>query len=229
MATQPIPEKYQALIDHGYQFNFSEYLSRGWQLFTQQAGLLIGFTLVYFAIMLVAGFIPFGGVVIGPPLIAGFYLFIAKTAKGQEVSFGDFFQGFSNIGPLILVYFISTLLTLFGFVFLIIPGIYLAVSYMLAIQFVVHDNMDFWPAMETSRQLIGKNWFAFLGLALFFFLIIMAGMFMLFVGILAAMPLIYCISYAVYEDLAGVEDDQLVAKIEEIGEDEEDIFSGIDD
>lgn len=43
-----------------------------------------------------------------------------------------------------------------GYMFLIIPGVIFTVWWMYSLYFIVDKRMDFWSAMNASKQLVGK-------------------------------------------------------------------------
>lgn len=96
------------LLLRDYTVDLNRFISRGWEIANKYWGGFIGFLLVNFLISLVLGFLPFVGtfvsLIISAPLNAGYYIVAFKLAKGQEVTFGDFFKGFQN------AYFLPTLL-----------------------------------------------------------------------------------------------------------------------
>jgi hypothetical protein len=51
-----------------------------------------------------------------------------------------------------------------GFILLLIPVAYLIVSWVFALPLIVDQRLDFWPAMEASRKLVGKHFWTNLGL-----------------------------------------------------------------
>jgi len=83
---------------------------------------------------------------------------------------------------------ISQIFTGIGFVLLILPGIYLAVAYSFTVPFVTFLNMDFWEAMESSRKLITRNFWPFLGFFVILTLINVLGVILLGVGLLVHFP-----------------------------------------
>ncbi len=107
-----IPDRVQSAIDNGYDFQFGQYISNGFNLFGKNAGLFIGYLLVYFAISLGLGLIPILGMIVSlmitGALVAGNYIVADKTARGEPVTFSNFFDGFQSWVPL----FIVTLLTI---------------------------------------------------------------------------------------------------------------------
>lgn len=65
-------------------------------------------------------------------------------------------------------------------------------------------RLDFWPAMETSRKLITKQWFGFFGLILLVALLNVAGALALGIGLFVTAPWSTCTIAAAYEDIVGL-------------------------
>lgn len=96
----------------GYSFNLGDYLSKGFNVFGKQAGLYIGFTVLFIIIAFVAGMIGNLIPVVGslanqlyliPCLTAGYYILSYKIiANKQPQAFGDMFTGFQKPVQLIL-------------------------------------------------------------------------------------------------------------------------------
>lgn len=174
-------------------------ISRSWDLLMRHFWLLFGATLV---INLLDGAVP----IIHGALFGGLYLLFLKLIRGQRAEFGDAFGGFSErFLQLFLVGLVSGILTLVGYVFCIVPGIYLTVAWMFVIPLVVDKRMDFWPAMEVSLRVIQRNWFQFFLLGILNILVVMLGFLALCVGIYVALPItIGAVAYA-YEDVFGAE------------------------
>lgn len=63
------------------------------------------------------------------------------------------------------------LLTMLGYVLLIIPGIYLSVAYLMSYSLMIDRNIGVWQALEASRKAITRHWFKIL-----FLYLLMAGM-----------------------------------------------------
>lgn len=208
------------LLNRDYEVNIGAYFSRGWAIFKEFAWGYILFTLVIGVIGTALSQLPsplgvramgegFGGGnlifnIISPALGAGFYFVSFQIARNRSKNFGDFFNGFKKFLPIFLTYLISLILISIGLFVLILPGIYLAVSYMFAQLFVIDKNMNFWSAMETSRKLITKRWFSFLGLGILMSLLVLAGLLLLGVGVLVTAPLATCVLAAAYEDIVGL-------------------------
>lgn len=203
----------EKILAHGYEVRIGHCVSRGWELVKKNFGLLVGATLLVFIVELAINAIPILGIVAGP-LLAGVLhggllgLFL-KRIRGGQGGVGDAFAGFSvAFVPLMLASLVTALLTLVGFVLLIIPGIYLAVAWTFTILLVFDKGIDFWAAMELSRKVVTRNWWQVFGLLVINVLIVLAGALALLVGLLVAIPItLAAIAYA-YEDIFGAEGGQ---------------------
>jgi uncharacterized membrane protein len=100
------------------------------------------------------------------PFTAGLYMMCVRRALGQPISFGTAFSYLPRTGTLLATGFLTLIVVAFGLVFLIIPGIYLALGYSLAEQLVCDQGLSAWKAMETSRRAIHHKWWRVLGLGL---------------------------------------------------------------
>lgn len=108
----------------------------------------------------------------------------------------------------------------------LIPVVYLTVAFSFAYKFIVFCDMGFWEAIESSRKVITRRWFAVFGyyllfMGLFFLatlliaLILSAapllggllmGLFM--IAVVAISPLIYCGLYAAFADILQLNEDE---------------------
>lgn len=198
-------EKAENLIQQGYETDAGSYIRRGWEIFQENMGIFIGYTLIVLLISTAAAFIPFGTLLVSGPLTAGFYIVANKISKGEPYEFGTFFKGFDFFVPLLLYTLISGIFIALGLVALIVPGIYLAVAYTFAPLFIVFGKMEFWDGMEYSRKLITRRWWNIFGFLLLIFLINVAGALAFLVGLLFTIPLSSCAIYAAFEDIVGTE------------------------
>jgi uncharacterized membrane protein len=209
------------LTSRDYEVKIGDYFSRGWEIFKQYAWGFILFTFLIGALSVIVSILPsplgsggsdggsigLGNIVlffIGPILGVGSYFVAFQIARNRPYGFGDFFNGFNKFLPIFLTYFVSAILIGFGFILLILPGIYLAVAYMFAQLFVIDKNLEFWSAMETSRKLVTKKWFSFFGLVLLLGLLNILGAILLGIGLLVTIPLSSCVVAAAYEDIVGL-------------------------
>ncbi|MGF1458007.1 MAG: hypothetical protein ACFBSG_03175 [Leptolyngbyaceae cyanobacterium] len=209
------------ISDREYDFKLGQYLGRGWEIFKSNAIGFIGFTLLVGVIMtLLSVILPFplgsgnfeegqGGIglvnnILITLFVPGIYIVAFQIARNRPTAFGDFFKGFNRALPILLLAIVSGFLIGLATVCLILPGIYLAVAYMLSLPFLLDKNMDFWPAMEASRKLVTKKWFAFFGFSIVMGLLNILGLILIGIGFLVTFPWTICCVVAAYEDIIGL-------------------------
>lgn len=191
-----------AQVDIGHAF------SRAWALIWEYPRPCIGGAAIVLAISLGLAFIPIlGGVtmfVISGPLNGGLFYVLLRRLRGEGVTAGDVFAGFSvGFVQLFLANLIVSLLTLAGVVLCILPGIYLTVGYLFALPLVIDKRMEFWTAMEVSRQVVHRHWWIMFGYAILALLVLVLGGLACGVGLVVAVPLAMAGLMYIYEDLFG--------------------------
>jgi uncharacterized membrane protein len=138
------------------------------------------------------GVIPFVGwitsVLLAPPLMVGFIRFNAKCVRGQPATLGDCFSGFDLFGTSILTYILMVLLVLVGTLLCILPGIYLAISYIFAWNLMAERRGTAWECLEMSRQAVTAHWGWALLLLVVASLLAYAGLIACIIGVLVTMP-----------------------------------------
>ena len=202
------PAQFDKLIENGFEVNASDYVQKGWEMFTEHIGEFIGFTLIVLAASFASSKMgAFGSLLISAvaaSLYAGYSIAAFRLITGKPFQFSDFFQGFNYFLPLFLAGLASGILVAVGMALLLLPGIYLAVGYMLTTYLVIDHRMEFWQAMETSRKIVTKNWFGFFVFALVLFLVNLLGVLALGIGILVTIPVTSCAAAIAYKEIVGL-------------------------
>ena len=197
-----------AILARDYSIQIGHCIGRGWTLVKANFWLLVGATFVGILIACGAGIPCIGpviGLIVGGPMMGGLLALFLKRLRGQPASFGDAFIGFSTLFvPLMLANIVSSLLTGLGFLLLIIPGIYLAVAWSFTIALVIDKRLDFWPAMDLSRQVVSKHWWLIFGLLFVNGLVGLLGILCCGVGVFVAMPVAIASMMYAYEDIFGL-------------------------
>ncbi|MCW6035241.1 hypothetical protein K4A83_03000 [Spirulina subsalsa FACHB-351] len=210
------------LVAQGYNFNLRTYLNQGWEIFKQNANTFIVSSIIFSVILLIViqfdnaldfsqesnqfTLNPIGFVLhffIREPLQTGFYVISLKLFQGKSSSFGDFFSWFGYYLQLVAAGFMTTLLIIIGLVLFILPGFYLGVCYVLVPLLIVDRKLNFWEAMETSRQLVSRNWLGWFSLSVNILGIHLLGFFACGFGLLISIPVSYAIWTAAYRDVVG--------------------------
>jgi len=190
-----------------YRIEIGRCISRGWALVKSDFWLLIGASFI--GGLIASGCcIPYLGIlialIIGGPMMGGVYALYLKKIRGQPAVLGDAFVGFSTaFVPLMLAKLVSGVLTGFGCLLCLLPGIYLAVSWMFALPLVIDKKIDFWQAMELSRKVISKHWWTMLGFLIVCALVTLLGLLALCVGVFVASAVAQAALMYAYEDIFG--------------------------
>lgn len=90
------------------------------------------------------------------------------------------------------------------YIFLMLYIFYIYISYSFTLIFIVDRGMSFWDAMESSRKVIAKNFFSFLGMYIILFLLMAIGTVVSCgLGVLVLLPYLYNVIFAAYDDIVG--------------------------
>jgi uncharacterized membrane protein len=81
------------------------------------------------------------------------------------------------------------LLATLGFIVAVIPATYFSVGWMYSLPLIIDKQMEFWPAMSASRQMVGKHWWLVFGLVVVVGLINLVGFCACCVGLFFSLPL----------------------------------------
>ena len=201
------PGTIDALVGQEYHIDMRAAIARGWELFREHVGEFLGFTIILFLVSAISSlFSNAGSLIVSAifsPLSAGFLIATFRIISGREFHFNDLFSGFNHFLPLLLAGLATGFIVGAGFLLLILPGIYLMVSYMFASALVVDYGMEFWQAMETSRKIVGKHWFRLFGFMLLLILINLLGLLALGIGLLVSIPVTSCAVAVAYRGIVG--------------------------
>jgi hypothetical protein len=231
---QKVPNDSQApsieqALSRGYDFAIGELLGEAWQRVKGTKGIIIGGFLVFYAVMFVVSFVlggmlgifgalsespaavMVGELVIGVlasalayPFMAGINMIGIRRAADQPISFNEIFSHFGRTLPLVITAVVMMLLIYLGMFLLIIPGLYLAIAYMLAIPLVVERGLSPWQALEASRKAISQHWFKTFGLFLLLGLITLVSAIPLGIGLVWSIPLFVIAMGVLYRTIFGV-------------------------
>lgn len=138
------------------------------------------------------------------PIMAGFMLVGIRRSIDLPINYKMVFSCFGYILPLVISSFLTTLLTFFGFLLLVIPGIYLSVAYLMVIPLIIDKEMGPWQAMETSRKAINRHWFKVFGLYLLMGLIFTLSSIPMGIGIIWTFPMFILVGGILYREIFGV-------------------------
>lgn len=204
------------LFSSEVNFDLKNSFTKAWGLYKFQALLYVTFMFFILSIQgmflfYLKDFMILYSLVLAPPLTTGFFLVANKTSLGLPVRYADFFGGFKFWFLMMSIWLIGQILVALGLVALVIPGIYLAVSYLFAPLFGVFGGFDFWTSLELSRKLVLCNFWKFFTLFLIligmnmlaaaFILISPQAGFMVLLAICVTLPMTFLVIYIVFEEL----------------------------
>lgn len=139
------------------------------------------------------------------PLAAGLMMLGVKRARGEEVQPTMIFDYYPQTIPVFLVNLLMIVLIAIGLVLLVLPGIYLAFAYVLAVPLVVDKNLGVWTALERSRKTITPCWFRVFGLMIVLMIIVIISAIPLGIGLIWTLPLCALVLGVLYRNLIGDE------------------------
>jgi hypothetical protein len=195
----------QEVIEQGYSFNATEIIGDAINIFKKDVGKFVLYALLLMVIGITLGLIPIIGqaasIVVNPPLAAGLIFVAEKIRKGEPYTFNTFFDGFNSnyLGNLIVISLITSAFVVIGLIFCILPGIFLAISYSIAVPMMLFIKSEFWDAMEASRKVVYAGFGSWLALMLLVVLgALVATLITCGIGIFAVIPIIYLSFYAAF-------------------------------
>jgi uncharacterized membrane protein len=127
-----------------------------------------------------------------------------RRAAGQDIKFNQIFIAFNNPVPVIITGILMMLLVYAGVLLLILPGIYLAFAYTLALPLVLERGLSPWQALQASRKAISQHWFKVFGWAMLLGLIIGLSAIPPGIGLVWTMPMWMICTGILYRTIFGV-------------------------
>ncbi|MCX6899172.1 MAG: GYF domain-containing protein [Verrucomicrobia bacterium] len=171
--------------------------------------------------------------VVQPVLIGGVWYVLLQRRRGQPATIGGVFDGFKLffaqsilvnliMGLIILATVIpgaivagiggvamksqeviGVLLIAVGVLLALVPVFYLSICYAFAMPLVADRRMQFWPALETSRRVVARHWFAIFAYSFVVGLLSLAGLLACIVGIIFTLPMCFCMFVVAYDNIFG--------------------------
>lgn len=179
-----------------FEFNITNYISKGFELLQQNIGGFIGFTILWFLAQMIVGQIEQALVgmslnilsyIINAMWLPGFYIVANKIHKRKEYSFNNFFDGHKQGGRLIGIFFLVMLIAIIP----IIPGI---------VSLVMND--DIIAEMQLVQEALANQEFYFpeiSTLTIILFITGILGAFYLQVSYFFAVPLVVFTNLGIWE------------------------------
>jgi uncharacterized membrane protein len=140
----------------------------------------------------------------GYPFMAGLILIGLRRSVGLPINYKMAFSCYGMMLPIVLASILTSIFTFIGYLLLLIPGIYLAVAYLLVIPLIVDRDMTFWEAMETSRKGVQRHWFKVFGLYFLMGIICFISAIPMGLGLIWTVPMFTVAGGILYREVFGV-------------------------
>jgi len=181
-------------------FSIEEALRFGWEKTKQHSLLVFQIVLTIFALNVAQSVVQkvlegtFTGAVavlvlgiVSSVLTIGAVLISLKLARGEHTVYNDLVPPWSLIWRYYVLSFFMIIIIVIGLILLVIPGIYLAIRFSMAI-FALFDGAEIRESLSVSSKLTeGVKWHLF-GFMLVFILLNIVGALLLGVGLLVSIP-----------------------------------------
>ena len=199
-------------VPESQRFTIGEALSYGWMKLQENIGPLVSAAVAILAVNLLfwllgrgflAGLMSLIGWFVSILISMGLIRIALKIVDGQPVETADLFQRADQALPYFVASVIVGVIVGVGFIFLIVPGIYLAVTFGFFGYNIVDKEHGIVESIEQSAAITkAQKWdlFAF-GVALFFFNLL--GAIALGVGLLITVPVSLLAMAYVYRKISG--------------------------
>ena len=189
-------DKIKERIESDYYFNLEYILKYAFEIIKTNGMVISIYSVIYILSSLLLLQVNYNvgigimGVITGP-FVAGYYYAFDMINKKDRLQIQDFFMGFRNPAPYIILNLLTGIITALGLYLMILPGIYFIIAYFFAIPFMVFFRLDFWQSMEASRKIITKKWGMFFLLILILMVINIVGALLYGFGLIFTIPFTY--------------------------------------
>ena len=194
------------------RFSIGEALSWGWKKFQENLGPILIAMVAIAVVNVIFSYAAKGflgtlfnllGWFVSVLISMGVIRIALKIADGETISTGDLFQRADQALVYIIASFIVGVMVVIGLVFLIVPGIYLAITFGFYAYNIVDKEHGIMQSIEQSAAITkAQKWDLFgLGVVLFFFNL--AGAIALGIGLLITVPVSWLAMAYVYRKLNG--------------------------
>ncbi len=169
-------------------------MRRPWYLL----GLMLSFLVIFFislgnAVVTALAYIAYGG----------YLAMFIKHARGETIEFDDMFSLDNRWISFAFLGIIKMVLVTLGFLFFIIPGLYLSIRWMFAEMLVVDQGMKPVEALRASSKMTEGEWWKLLLFILVVGLLSIIGLAALVVGVLVVSLVAFLAVIKLYDDLKG--------------------------
>ncbi len=139
------------------------------------------------------------------PMGVGLCFVATAIAMGRTPNPKSLFGWYDNTLKIFLTAILMNLLIGLGILLFILPGIYLAVSYQIALPLMVDKKLGPWEALETSRKVIGHKWFLVLSFDIIAMAVLVLSTILMGIPLIWTLPAILIAYGILYRTMVGLE------------------------
>lgn len=182
-----------------------ESIGAGWTLFMKRPWYLLGLTLATLGLFVAASSSGAMITALSYIVFGGYFVLLFKHYNGVVLIFDDIFTIDQRWVYFAFLSVIKALFIILGFLFFIIPGIYLSIRWMFAEFYVIDKGMRPLEALKASSALTyGHKWKLFL-FALVSGLLVILGLLFFVVGAVVMLIVTWFASIKIYKELQAQE------------------------
>lgn len=202
----------QRRIESGYSLDYKELLTKAFILVQNNMVIFGLYTLLYliFSYLVFINPSTLGTLLqltISGPISAGYFYAVRRSDVGFQLAFNDFFKGFEKFLILSASNVLQSIIIFVGVLLLIVPGIYFAVSLVLLLPFILFRNMKIMAAIESTRLIVGRQFWQWLIFLLILLVLNLLGALMFGIGLLITLPISYAAVYYAFKQLIPIHDE----------------------
>ena len=208
-----------AALNGEYDFDLNEVLAEAWAKTDGAKSAFFGAFVAIFIVSLVAGLVR--GLLIGNdqssqflgtllllpivgPMYMGVFMMGVRRAADMPILASDVFRYLSPYNlQIVIAQVMIYVLTMLGFILLVLPGIYAMVSYIFAAPLVADKGLAPWDALETSRKSLGHHWWKLFGFVMALGFIVLLSCIPLLIGLIWTVPMTAIAMGIVYRKIFG--------------------------
>jgi len=178
--------------------NTMGWITAGWDLVkVDMVAWIVGALLM----LVLSGVVP---VILQGAMIIGLHIMAIKRLQGRTPEFADVFKGFNYFVPGLVAALLIMVGVSIGMLLCIIPGLVIAAATMFSYLFIVDRNMDFWPAIQASHEVVKLDYLGFTLFLVALGVLQIVGALLCFVGLLVTLPIMYCAITVAYKETVGI-------------------------
>ncbi|WP_345993639.1 hypothetical protein [Sulfurimonas sp. HSL-1716] len=137
------------------------------------------------------------------PIISGIVMMAIKRAAHKKIEVLSIFNYYVLVWPLVFASLFVNAVVIIGFLLLIIPGIYLSITFAFVIPLIIDKQLDILDAMKTSFKVVRKRWFKFFGVYLILIFLSILSLLTFGIGFIWVLPLSFMTNGVLYRRLFG--------------------------